>query len=130
MNAQAESRDTLHATLATTFDVLAWEIELAGARCLHLDSIMSNMMVYLPKDKQADFLESMHTVDLLTQQLTGLSAFTRRMINSVPTEISASVSSALSDITLAALADRMQTAFGGEEKGINSREGSGDVDLF
>ena len=119
----------LKATIANTLDVLAWEIELAGARSHYLDSIIGRMINLIPEDRRAEFVESMHTVDLLSQQLTSLSAFTRRMSGDVP-DVSAYVHAALGRITLGALADRMSAALGGEELGIDHGEGAGDLDLF
>ncbi len=130
MGALAQANDMLDVSVATTFDVLAWEMELAGARCIFLDTIIGDMMKTIPDDKQAAFLHGMHTVDLLAQQLTSLSAFARQMSHNVPLELTAPVGPALGEITLGALADRMSTALGGEEKGINDRDGEGDLDLF
>lgn len=130
MNAHVQDETSLSASVAMTFDVLAWEMELAGARCMILDNIVGAMMKAIPEDQREQFVESMHTVDLLSQQLTSLSAFTRRMSDAVPSEMSASVHHALGDITLGALADRMTSALGGEEKNINDREEAGDLDLF
>lgn len=120
----------LDASVATTLDVLSWEMELATARCMMLDALMGRVMARLPQEDQAQFVEGMHTVDLLSQQLAGLSAFTRKMSDRVPLDLMAQVDEALSGITLGALADRMTTALGGEEKGINDGEAAGDVDLF
>ncbi len=119
----------LKATIANTFDVLAWEMELAGARSIYLDSVIGRLINLIPEDRKGEFLESMHTVDLLSQQLTSLSAFTRRMSGDVP-DVSACVHTALGDITLGALADRMSSALGGVEKNINDGDGAGDLDLF
>jgi len=130
MGAPTPTENTLQTSVATTFDVLSWEMELAGARCIYLDSIIGEMIKAVPADKQAAFVEGMHTVDLLSQQLTSLSAFARRMSDSVAQDVSACVDLALSDITLGALADRMCTALGGEGKDINEREEAGDLDLF
>lgn len=120
----------LDASLASTLDVLAWEVELAGARCILLDSVIGQMMKALPAAEQERFVEAIHTVDLLSQQLTSLSAFTRRLSSVAPAESSLAVGDALGDITLGALADRMSTALGGEDRGINEREEAGDLDLF
>ena len=120
----------LDASVATTFDVLAWEMELATARCMMLDALMGRVMARLPPEDREQFVEGMHTVDLLSQQLEGLSAFTRNMSDKVPLGLMAQVDKALSGITLGALADRMTAALGGEEKGINDGESAGDVDLF
>lgn len=129
MDGADSSNDGLKATLASTFDVLAWEMELAGARCIYLDTVIGRLVDVIPEERKSEFLESMHTVDLLSQQLTSLSAFARRMSGEVP-DVSASVHTALSDITLSALADRMSVALGGVDRGINEREGAGDLDLF
>lgn len=120
----------LQASMATMLDVLAWEIELAGARCIYLDSMIGKMMKTVPESDREMLVEGMHTVDLLAQQLTSLSAFARRMSALAPQDVSASVETALSDITLGALADRMSVAFGGTERGIYDAEDAGDLDLF
>jgi len=119
----------LKATIADTLDVLSWEIELAAARSIYLDSVIGQMIGLLPEERKAEFLESMHTVDLLSQQLTGLSAFTRKMSGDVP-DVSAQVHTALNQISLGALADRMGVALGADEKGLNDGDGAGDLDLF
>jgi hypothetical protein len=126
--ARMESR--LDASLASTLDVLAWEVELAGARSIFLDSVIGEMMKVIPETDQGRFVEAMHTVDLLSQQLTSLSAFTRRLSSVAPTGSSVAVGEALGDITLGALADRMASALGAEERGINERDEAGDLDLF
>ena len=130
MGVQTQAEDTLQASVATTFGVLAWEMELAGARCIFLDSIIGEMMKSVPEDKREALVEGMHTVDLLSQQLTSLSAFARRMSGTISDDVSASVGHALDDITLGALADRMCSALGGEERGIDDRDEAGDLDLF
>ena len=130
MNAEVPRETALSASVAMTFDVLAWEMELAGARCIFLDNIIGAMMKAIPEEQRGPFVEGIHTVDLLSQQLTSLSAFARRMSDSVPTDVSASVDRALGDITLGALADRMCSALGGQDKDINDREEAGDLDLF
>ena len=123
------SESALKATIADTLDVLAWEIELAAARSIYLDSVIGRMIVLLPEARKAEFIESMHVVDLLSQQLTGLSAFSRKMSGDVP-DVSASVRTALNQISLGALADRMSVALGGIERGLGDGDGAGDLDLF
>ena len=123
------SGSVLKATIADTLDVLAWEIELAAARSIYLDSVIGQMIGLLPEERKAEFVESMHIVDLLSQQLTGLSAFTHRMSGDVP-DVSACVHTALNQISLGALADRMSVALGGVEKGLGDGDGAGDLDLF
>jgi hypothetical protein len=119
----------LKATIADTLDVLSWEIELAAARCIYLDTVIGQMIGLLPEARKAEFLDSMHIVDLLSQQLTGLSAFSRKMSGDVP-DVSAYVHTALNQISLGALADRMGVALGGIERGVNDGDGAGDLDLF
>ena len=126
----APSRVELEASVAATFDVLAWEVELAGARCIQLDTIVGELLQTMPAEQRERLLEGMHTVDLLSQHLTSLSAFMRRMSEEAPTEATTPVTRALADITLGALADRMFTAFGGEETVIDDSADAGDVDLF
>lgn len=130
MDASAQEDGSLEASVATMLDVLAWEMELAGARCIFLDTIIGRMINSLPEEKQGEFLEGAHTVDLLSQQLTSLSLFARRMSGNVAADFSAKVDSALSDIPLGALADRMSVALGGKERGVNDRENAGNLDLF
>jgi hypothetical protein len=125
---QLEER--LEASVAETFELLAWEIELASARCIFLDSMIGDMMKKVPEDQQGALLEGMHTVDLLSQHLTGLSAFARKMGGTVDPDVKASVQEALDDITLGALLDRMSSALGGDERGINDGDQAGDFDLF
>ena len=119
----------LKTTMANTLEVLGWEIELAAARSIYLDTVIGRMIGLLPDDRKAEFVESMHTVDLLSQQLTGLSAFTQRMSGDAP-DVQAYVHTALNQISLGALADRMCVALGGVEKGVNDGDGAGDLDLF
>jgi hypothetical protein len=120
----------LEPTVASTFDALAWEIELAGARCIYLDSIIGKLLPTVPPEQREHLTEGMQAVDLLSQHLTGLSTFARRMSQSVATDIAAPVEIALAEITLGALADRLSTALGGEEKGVNDGDEAGDPDLF
>lgn len=129
MDGENMGESALKATIANTLDVLAWEIELAAARGIYLDSVIGELIALAPEDRKAEFVESMHTVDLLCQQLTGLSAFSRKMSGDVP-DVSAFVHTALNQISLGALADRMCVALGGVERGVNDADGAGDVDLF
>ena len=114
--------------MATTLDVLAWEIELAGARWNGLGQGVGQTMRALRGGQQGMLIEGLHAVDLLSQHLTNLSAFARTMSADAPAEVTAPVGRAIGDITLGALADRMATAFGAEEAAAVVE--SGDVDLF
>ncbi len=120
----------LDASVSSTFGVLAWEIELASARCLMLDDMVGDLMLNLPPDQQFRLTRGMHMIDLVCQQLTSLSAFARNMSGQVAEDVRAPVCGAIGDMTLGALADRMSTALGGEEKGLDDGAGAGDLDLF
>jgi len=127
----ATARDKpLEASLAGALDVIAWEIELAGARCIQLDTLIGAMLNTLSPENQAQALEGLHTVDLLSQHLTGISAFARELGEGVSPELEARVDEALSKVSLGALADRLTTALGGVERGLNDGADCGDLDLF
>ncbi|MDP3747501.1 MAG: hypothetical protein Q8Q88_10690 [Phenylobacterium sp.] len=130
MQAQRQADGGLEASAATTFDALAWEIELAGARCIFLDKLIGELMKTTPESERTRLIEGMQAVDLLSQHLTGLSAFARKVSENVCDEVMVPVQAAIDDITLGVLADRMSTAFGGEEMGINQGDDAGDLDLF
>lgn len=128
MGAHDHQSMALQASMATTLDVLAWEIELAGARCIFLDKVIGETMRSLPVEQQGMMIEGLHAVDLLSQHLTNLSAFARTLSADAPDMAVAPVGRAIGDITLGALADRMATAFGAEE--VAAEVDAGDVDLF
>ncbi len=130
MQTQRQAEGGLQASASTTFDALAWEIELAGARCIFLDKLIGDLMRTMPSEERTRLMEGMHAVDLLSQHLTGLSAFARKVSEHVSEDVEVPVQAALDDITLGVLADRMSTAFGGEEMGINQGDDAGDLDLF
>lgn len=127
--AQAQTETPLQASVAVTFEVLAWEIELAGARCIFLDALVGELMPAISADQRARLTEGMHAIDLLSQHLTSLSAFARQMSEEIPAETSAPVAKALAQVTLGALGERMFTALGGEETD-DDRSDPGDLDLF
>ena len=118
-------------SVAVTLDVLAGEIELAGARCIFLDRIIGEVMDSLSGDQRERMLQGLHGVDLLAQHLTSLSAFARTMSVAVPAEFTAPVGGAISEITLGALAERMVAGLGGDN-GDDAEDvaDDGDVDLF
>jgi len=127
--AQANTISRLETNVATAFEVLGWEVELAGARCIFLDALIGELMPTMSGEQKTRLLEGLHAVDLLGQHLTSLSAFARRMSAEAPAGV-VGVSEALSEITLGALADRMTTAFGGEEETADDESDAGDLDLF
>ncbi len=121
---------TNSASFANVLDILAWEIELAGARCLKLDNLIGEMLADMRPEQSSTLAHSMHLVDLLTQHLTGLSAFSRAMSCEPQANVEAPFGKAVATITLGALADRLCGALGGSERGINDCAESGDLDLF
>ncbi len=130
MSGQVREKAELEASVASTFDVLGWEIELAGARCIFLDALIGELMPTVPPEKRERLMQGMHAVDLLAQQLTSLSAFARRISEDASTKTNVAVTRALADITLGDLANRMATAFGGEEDTVDDRTEAGALDLF
>ncbi|CAN5121891.1 hypothetical protein BH10PSE4_BH10PSE4_31240 [soil metagenome] len=120
----------LQSDVAATFDVLSWELELAGARCIFLDTLIGKLLTTVPPEHRDQLLEGVQAVDLLSQHLTGLSMFARQLSQTVVTQEPIGVSAALKSITLGALADRMTTSFGGDEAGLNDGDDAGDLDLF
>lgn len=129
MIAQQKAADSLTASVPEAFGVLSWEIELAGARCIFLDKMIGELMHSVPPEQREKLLEGMHVVDLLSQHLTCLSSFARKLSEDEPGAKAVKVEAALGEITLGALAERMRTAFGAPEDGAESAD-SGDFDLF
>lgn len=120
----------LHSDVATTFDVMSWELELAGARCIFLDTLIGKLLTTVAPEYRDELLEGIQAVDLLSQHLTGLSTFARQLSQTELAEARVDVSPALKSITLGALADRMTTSFGGDEAGLGDGDDAGDLDLF
>lgn len=118
-------------SVAQALDVLAWEIELAGARCIFLDSLIGELTPDIPMEKRERLQAGLHAVDLLSQHLTSLSAFARQFSADCPPDAAASVEPALASITLGGLAERMASAFGAEERvPAQDAPDPGDLDLF
>lgn len=111
-------------------EALAGEIELAGARCILLDSLIGGVMPELSDDARLKLQESLQAIDLLSQHLTGLSAFTRRLGVETRGVVPAPVAQALEEVSLGALADRLLSVLGGESQGVEERDQAGDLDLF
>ena len=120
----------LHSDVATTFDVMSWELELAGARCIFLDTLIGKLLTTVAPEYRDELLEGIQAVDLLSQHLTGLSTFARQLSQAEVAETRVDVSPALKSITLGALADRMTTSFGGDDAGLGDGDDAGDLDLF
>ncbi len=123
--------DRLEAGVGSILGALAGEMDLAGETCLKLDALVGEIMAALPPAQRAQMTEGMHLVDLLSQQLHGLSAFARRMGGVVGDEVRAPVDDAIAGLTLGALAARMAQALGGETAtAVEAADDAGDLDLF
>lgn len=121
----------LSPSVSATLDVLAAEIELAGARCIFLDRVIGEVMDGIAEAQRERLVEGLHAVDLLAQHLTSLSAFARGMSLVTPEEVSAPVDAALSEISLGALAERMRAGLGGShDDEVDAGQDAGDLDLF
>lgn len=120
----------LRSDVSATFDVLSWELELAGARCIFLDTLIGKLLATVASEHREQLIEGIQAVDLLSQHLTGLSTFARSLSQTVAAPEQIGVGAALQSITLGALADRMTSSFGGDEAGINDGDDAGDLDLF
>lgn len=129
MGVQKQVDTRLETSMATMLDVLAWELELAGGRCVSLDALVGELMSALPPEQRARLTEGMHVVDLLSQHLASLSAFARKLSEDAPADACVPVTDALAGITLGAVAGRMATAFGAEEP-AEVEIAAGDLDFF
>ncbi|TAL35882.1 hypothetical protein [Phenylobacterium sp.] len=116
--------------VAVTLDVLAAEIELSAARCIFLDRLIGEVMEGLPEADRARMVQGLHAVDLLSQHLTGLSAFARGVSAAAPPGLGVPVDAAISEITLGALAERLTAGLGGANDDAGDEPDDGDVDLF
>lgn len=130
MTAPVIGSDAWMPSVASTLDVLAAEIELAGARCIFLDRIIGEVMEGLPERERQRLVEGLHGVDLLAQHLTGLSAFARTLSLATPDTMTVPVDQALAEITLGALAERITAGLGGADEEAGADHDDGDVDLF
>lgn len=124
------AKPSLQTSVSTTFDVLSWEIELAGARCIFLDALIGELMPTVPPERRERLMQGMQAVDLLAQHLTNLSAFARGVSVHAPEGPHLPVDPALSDITLGDLVSRMRSALGGEPEPEPEPADTGALDLF
>jgi hypothetical protein len=131
MGGALPAADELCSDAGEIFGVMAWEIELAGARCIFLDKMIGELMHSVPPSQREKLVEGMHMVDLLAQHLTSLSSFARQVSADLPGgAYRTGVDAALAQITLGDLADRMRTSLGGHEIAGTADVESGDMDLF
>jgi hypothetical protein len=130
MNAPIVGAGAWTPDVAVTLDVLAAEIELSAARCIFLDRLIGDVMQGLPEADRARMVQGLHAVDLLSQHLTGLSAFARGVSAAAPQGLGVPVDAALAEITLGALAERLTAGLGGGGDDAGDEPDDGAVDLF
>lgn len=130
MNAPIVGAGAWAPDVAVTLDVLAAEIELSAARCIFLDRLIGDVMQGLPEADRARMVQGLHAVDLLSQHLTGLSAFARGVSAAAPQGMGVPVDAALAEITLGALAERLTAGLGGGDDDAGDVPDDGAVDLF
>ncbi|MGA0599257.1 hypothetical protein ACO2Q3_00970 [Caulobacter sp. KR2-114] len=128
MSIEIVAPERLETKTSDLLEALAWEVELAGARCIFLDALIGEFIPAVDMDRRERLVEGLHAVDLLSQHLTGLSAFVRRLAVAGPGE-ALDLTPALSEITLGDLANRLRATLGGGED-ADERAEAGALDLF
>lgn len=131
MGAHEQSSTRLEASMGATLDALAWELELAGDKCVQLDTAIGRTMASLPAEHRGLLIDGLHTIDLLSQHLSNLTAFARAISEDAPSTILAPVGRAVGGITLGALSERMAMTFGVEDPSqFADVVESGEVEFF
>ncbi|WP_419759421.1 hypothetical protein [Acidisoma sp.] len=114
-----------HSTpLVNILDAIAEEISDLGIELDELQTTLSPAMYEIAKN--ADYVRNVQTLDLMSQRLTAISAFVFSLNLSIPETCLVNSSSALSEVKLSALAQRLT----GSEEQMPAYCDSGDVDLF
>ena len=113
-----------HSTpLVNILDAIAEEISDLGIELDELQTTLSPAMYEIAKN--ADYVRNVQTLDLMSQRLTAISAFVYSLNLSVPGSCVVNSASALSEIKLSALAQRLM---GAEQ--APAYADSGELDLF
>jgi hypothetical protein len=113
-----------HSTpLVNILDAIAEEISDLGVELDELQTTLSPAMYEIAKN--ADYVRNVQTLDLMSQRLTAIAAFVFSLNLSVPPSCLVNSSSALSEVKLSALAQRLMGA-----DHVPAFGDSGDVDLF
>jgi hypothetical protein len=99
-------------------------------RAQELDRALSRTIERIPADQRDDLIDSFHTIDMLSQQLGGLSGFTRALRENLHSGSRVCVGAALEGVTLGELAGRIRSTLGYEADDKVPETASGDVDLF
>ena len=111
-------------------EVLALELDLAMVRAQELDQALSRTIERIPADQRDDLLDSFHAIDMLSQQISGLSGFTRSMRENLHSGSRVCVAAALDGIPLGELAQRIRDGLGYGAEESEPQTVSGDLDLF
>lgn len=111
-------------------EALALELDLAMTRAQELDRALSRTIERIPADQRDDLIDSFHAIDMLSQQLSGLSGFTRSMRENLHSGSRVCVSDALESMTLGELSTRIRENLGFAAEQKIPQAASGDVDFF
>jgi hypothetical protein len=109
--------------LISILDAIAEELADLGIELDELQTTLSPAMFEIAKN--ADYVRNVQTLDLMSQRLAAISAFVFSLNLSVPGSCVVNSSPALSEVKLAALAQRLMGA-----EHVPAYGDSGDLDLF
>jgi hypothetical protein len=109
--------------LVGILDAIAEELSDLGSELDELQTTLSPAMYEIAKN--ADYVRNVQTLDLMSQRISAISAFVFSLNLSVPASCMVNSASALSEIKLSALAQRLMGA-----DHVPAYSGSGDLDLF
>jgi hypothetical protein len=109
--------------LVTLLDAIAEELADLGVALDQLQTTLSPALFAIAKN--ADYVRNVQTLDLMSQRLTAISAFVFSLNMSIPDDCLVNSASALNEVKLSALAQRLT---GAEE--VASQEAAGELDLF
>jgi hypothetical protein len=109
--------------LISILDAIADELADLGMELDELQTTLSPAMFEIAKN--ADYVRNVQTLDLMSQRLAAISTFISSLNLSVPGSCFVNSDSALSEVKLSALAQRLMGA-----AHVPAYGDSGDVDLF
>ncbi|HEX3984833.1 MAG TPA: hypothetical protein VHX12_14145 [Acidisoma sp.] len=109
--------------LVSILEAIAEELGELGITIDRLQTMLSPALFEIANN--SDYVRNVQTLDLMSQRLGAISAFMSTLNMSVPTECFVNSSSALQEVKLSALAQRLM----GEDADPNEQS-SGDLDLF
>jgi hypothetical protein len=109
--------------LVSILDAIAEELSDLGIELDELQTTLSPAMYEIAKN--ADYVRNVQTLDLMSQRISAISAFVFSLNLSVPGSCLVNSSSALSEVKLSALAQRLMGA-----EHVPAYGDSGDLDLF